>query len=84
MANGIRQPAGLRELAALMFEEGFAGGILPFDTDAAVRYAGLAAESEVKGKVVDMADGQIAASPLCMMCESLRAMLAFSTTWALP
>jgi len=61
MANGIRQPAGLRELAALMFEEGFAVGILPFDTDAAVRYAGLAAESEAKGKVVDMADGQIAA-----------------------
>ncbi len=44
-----------------MFEENFAGRILPFDTDATVHYAGLAAESEAKGKVVDMADGQIAA-----------------------
>lgn len=60
MANGIRQQGWL-ELAALMVEEDFAGRILPFDTEAAVHYAGLAAESEAKGKVVDMADGQIAA-----------------------
>lgn len=44
-----------------MFDEDFAGRILSFDADAAVHYAGLAAESDAKGKVVDMADGQIAA-----------------------
>ena len=60
MPDGKRKQ-GLLELATLMFEEDFAGRILPFDTEAAVHYAGLAAESEAKGKVVDMADGQIAA-----------------------
>jgi len=44
-----------------MFEEDFGGRILPFDADAAVHYAELAAESEAKGKIADMADGQIAA-----------------------
>ena len=60
MPDGKRKQ-GLLELATLMFEEDLAGRILPFDTEAAVHYAGLAAESEAKGKVVDMADGQIAA-----------------------
>ncbi|WP_332820533.1 type II toxin-antitoxin system VapC family toxin [Pseudomonas sp.] len=60
MSDGKRKQ-GLLELATLMFEEDFAGRILPFDTEAAVHYAGLAAESEAEGKVVDMADGQIAA-----------------------
>jgi len=60
MADGKRKQ-GLLDLATLMFDEDFAGRILSFDADAAVHYAGLAAESEAKGKVVDMADGQIAA-----------------------
>jgi toxin FitB len=60
ISDGKRKQ-GLLDLATLMFEEDFAGRILPFDTEAAVHYAGLAAESEAKGKVVDMADGQIAA-----------------------
>lgn len=60
MADGKRKQ-GLLDLATLMFDEDFAGRILSFDSDAAVHYAGLAAESEVKGKVVEMADGQIAA-----------------------
>ncbi|WP_172147550.1 type II toxin-antitoxin system VapC family toxin [Pseudomonas tumuqii] len=60
MSDGKRKQ-GLLELATLMFEEDFAGRILPFDTEAAIHYAGLAAESEAEGKVVDMADGQIAA-----------------------
>ncbi len=60
MADGKRKE-GLLQLATLMFEEDFAGRILPFDTDAAVHYASLAAESEAKGTVVDMADAQIAA-----------------------
>jgi toxin FitB len=60
MADGKRKQ-GLLQLATLIFEEDFAGRILPFDTEAAVHYASLAAESEVKGTVVDMADGQIAA-----------------------
>jgi predicted nucleic acid-binding protein len=60
MADGKRKQ-GLLDLATLMFDEDFAGRILSFDADAAIHYAGLAAESEAKGKVVDMADGQIAA-----------------------
>ncbi|MFP6864071.1 type II toxin-antitoxin system VapC family toxin [Pseudomonas sp.] len=60
MADGKRKQ-GLLDLATLMFDEDFAGRILSFDSDAAVHYAALAAESEAKGKVVDMADGQIAA-----------------------
>lgn len=60
MADGKRKH-GLFELATLMFDEDFAGRILPFGADAAVHYAGLAAESEAKGKAVDMADAQIAA-----------------------
>jgi len=60
MADGKRKQ-GFLDLATLMFDEDFAGRILSFDADAAIHYAGLAAESEAKGKVVDMADGQIAA-----------------------
>lgn len=60
MADGKRKQS-LLDVATLMFDEDFAGRILSFDSDAAVHYAGLAAESEAKGKVVDMADGQIAA-----------------------
>jgi predicted nucleic acid-binding protein len=60
MADGKRKQS-LLALATLMFDEGFAGRILSFDADAAIHYAGLAAESEAKGTVVDMADCQIAA-----------------------
>lgn len=60
MADGKRKQS-LLDLATLMLDEDFAGRILSFDADAAVQYAGLAAESEAKGKVVDMADCQIAA-----------------------
>ncbi|OWP36654.1 type II toxin-antitoxin system VapC family toxin [Pseudomonas nitroreducens] len=59
MPKGKRRQA-LHDLAIAMFEEDFAGRILPFDADAAVHYAELAAESEAKGKIADMA-GQIAA-----------------------
>lgn len=60
MADGKRKQS-LLALATLMFDEDFAGRILSFDADAAIHYAGLAAESEAKGTVVDMADCQIAA-----------------------
>ncbi|MDF3934067.1 type II toxin-antitoxin system VapC family toxin [Pseudomonas citronellolis] len=60
MPDGKRKQA-LYDLALAMFEEDFAGNILPFDTDAAVHYADLVAASEARGMVADMADGQIAA-----------------------
>lgn len=60
MPEGKRRQA-LQDVAIAMFEEDFAGRILPFDADAAVHYAELAADSEAKGKIADMADGQIAA-----------------------
>lgn len=60
MPDGKRKQ-GLLDLATAMFDEDFAGYILPFDADAAVHYAEIAADSEARGKVVDMADAQIAA-----------------------
>lgn len=60
MPDGKRKQ-GLLDLASAMFDEDFAGNILPFDADAAVHYAELAAESEVRGRAVEMADVQIAA-----------------------
>ena len=61
-----RLPAGARkrqlaETFAAMLEQDFAGRILPFDLEAAVIYAELAAACEAKGRPVAMADGQIAA-----------------------
>ena len=61
-----RLPAGapkrqLAETFAAMLEQDFAGRILPFDLEAAVIYAELAAGCEAKGRPVEMADAQIAA-----------------------
>lgn len=61
-----RLPAGARkrQLAdtfAAMLSEDFAGRVLPFDLEAAVIYAQLAAGCEAKGRPVAMADGQISA-----------------------
>ncbi|GLZ88948.1 ribonuclease VapC [Metapseudomonas resinovorans] len=60
MPDGKRKDS-LYALASAMFEEDFAGSILAFDVDAAVHYADLVAASEARGKIADMADGQIAA-----------------------
>ena len=65
--HGIaRLPSGKRKQnlqanAMAMFEEDFAGRILPFDAHAAVEYASLVADCEAKGWAVSMADAQIAA-----------------------
>lgn len=60
MPDGKRKQ-GLLDLASSMFDEDFAGNILPFDADAAMHYAEIAAEGEARGRVVNMADAQIAA-----------------------
>lgn len=60
MPDGKRKQS-LLALASAIFDEDFAGSILPFDADAAVHYAEIAAESEARGRVVEMADAQIAA-----------------------
>ncbi|MCY1283686.1 Toxin FitB [compost metagenome] len=60
MPDGKRKD-GLYAVATAMFDEDFAGNILPFDVDAAVHYADLVAASEERGTIADMADGQIAA-----------------------
>ena len=65
--HGIaRLPSGKRKQkleshAMAMFEEEFAGRILPFDVHAAVEYATLVAACEAKGRTASMADAQIAA-----------------------
>jgi predicted nucleic acid-binding protein len=51
----------LESHAMAVFEEDFAGRILPFDADAAVEYATLVASCEAKGRAAGMADAQIAA-----------------------
>ncbi|MEQ7869854.1 type II toxin-antitoxin system VapC family toxin [Chromohalobacter salexigens] len=71
-----RLPSGKRQrrfaaMAAAMFEEDFAGRILPFDEVAAVHYAESVAISERAGRVVHTADTQIAA-----ICRQHHATLA--------
>jgi predicted nucleic acid-binding protein len=65
-AGGARLPYGKRKQkieahAMAMFEEDFAGRILPFDVHAAVEYATLVAGCEAQGRAASMADAQIAA-----------------------
>jgi predicted nucleic acid-binding protein len=75
--HGIaRLPSGKRKQkleahAMAMFEEDFAGRILPFDAHAAVEYALLAAQAEAQGKTAAMAAAQIAA-----ICRSHGAAIA--------
>lgn len=61
-----RLPDGRRKqqlggVAAMMFEEDFAGAIFSFDAEAAVHYAQRVAASEAAGRPASMADAQIAA-----------------------
>ena len=65
-----RLPAGSRkrqliDAFAAMLNEDFAGRVLPFDLEAAVIYAELAAGREASGRPVAMADAQIAA--ICLV-----------------
>lgn len=75
--HGIaRLPFGKRKQkleahAMAMFEEDFAGRILPFDAHAAVEYAALVAGAESKGRTTSMADAHIAA-----ICRSHAALIA--------
>lgn len=75
--HGIaRLPFGKRKQkleahAMAMFEEDFAGRILPFDGHTAVEYATLVASAEASGRSASMADAQIAA-----ICRSIGASIA--------
>jgi len=60
MSDGKRKQT-LHALAVAMFEEDFAGNVLPFDLAAAEFYAELVSESEAAGRAAGMADAQIAA-----------------------
>jgi predicted nucleic acid-binding protein len=80
--HGIaRLPFGKRKQkleahAMAMFEEDFAGRILPFDAHAAVEYATLVAGCEANGRTASMADAQIAA-----ICRSHGAPIATRNVW---
>nr|WP_299240685.1 type II toxin-antitoxin system VapC family toxin [uncultured Halomonas sp.] len=63
-----RRKRGFTAMAAAMFEEDFAGLILPFDGEAAVYYAEQVAASEKAGRGVHMADAQIAA--ICLQHQA--------------
>ncbi|KYZ86000.1 type II toxin-antitoxin system VapC family toxin [Alloalcanivorax xenomutans] len=75
--HGIRRlPAGRRkrrltDLSIGLFNEEFAGRVLPFDAPAAAYYAEKLAACEKRGRPVHMADAQIAA-----ICERHGAVLA--------
>jgi predicted nucleic acid-binding protein len=60
MPKGKRR-AALQAEADGMFEEDFAGRILPFDADAARLYPGIAAARRALGRPISQADAQIAA-----------------------
>ncbi|MBK7953572.1 MAG: type II toxin-antitoxin system VapC family toxin [Candidatus Accumulibacter sp.] len=51
----------LEEALAALFEDDFAGRVLPFDGDAAVAYAGIAVERKRSGRPISQFDAQIAA-----------------------
>jgi len=70
MPNGKRNRS-LAGIAAAIFEEDFAGRILPFDSEAAVHYAEQVDASESAGRQVHMADAQIAA--ICIQHEAVLA-----------
>lgn len=75
-----RLPSGRRKQqlaysAAMMFEEDFAGAILPLTSKAAAHYAEAVATSEAVGHPCSMADGQIAA-----ICRAHGATLATRNT----
>jgi predicted nucleic acid-binding protein len=60
MSDGKRMQT-LHTLAVAMFEEDFAGNVLPFGLEAAEFYAELISASEASGRAAGMADAQIAA-----------------------
>ena len=60
MPDGARRDAVGAAIEALLRED-FAGRILPFDSEAAVAYATLAASRRAAGRPVAQADAQIAA-----------------------
>lgn len=53
--------ARLEAAATAMFEVDFAGRVFPFDSAAAVAYAGIAAERHQRGRPIAQFDAQIAA-----------------------
>jgi toxin FitB len=59
----------LESVLATTLEQDFSGRILPFDADAAVVFATLAADREAAGKVGSTADTQIAA--ICLFHGAL-------------
>ncbi|MGE6607545.1 type II toxin-antitoxin system VapC family toxin [Halomonas sp. NPDC076908] len=70
LPDGSRK-RGFAAMASAMFEEDFSGRILPFDSEAAVHYAEQVAASESEGRLVHMADAQIAA--ICIRHEAVLA-----------
>lgn len=59
-------PAGkrrhnLQHAVSALFDEDFAGRVLPFDAGAATEYAQIAAERKRRGRIISQFDAQIAA-----------------------
>jgi predicted nucleic acid-binding protein len=56
-----KRRAALQSAAETMFEEDFAGRVLPFDSDAARAFAHIAASRRASGRPIPQWDAQIAA-----------------------
>ncbi|HET9680264.1 MAG TPA: type II toxin-antitoxin system VapC family toxin [Gammaproteobacteria bacterium] len=70
LPDGKRKTA-LRDSIEAMLEKYFSDTIAPFDTQAAIIYAELVAEHEKQGRMISMADAQIAA-----ICRNHQTILA--------
>jgi predicted nucleic acid-binding protein len=57
-----RRRAALAAAAEAMFNDDFAGRVLPFDEEAAVHYAEIVAERRREGRPIEAFDAQIAAT----------------------
>src|SRR5271163_3792187 len=60
MPDGQRK-LGLQELLRRLRGDWFAGRVLPFTEEAAERYGEIVSRARGRGRVIEMADGQIAA-----------------------
>jgi len=64
-----RRQSGLAALAEAMFADDFAGRVLPFDDEAAARYAEIVVSRRRQGRPIEAFDAQIAAVALAARAD---------------
>ena len=61
MLHAGKRRKNFEQAAEMMFDEDFAGRILPFGTDGALFYSAVATERQRRGRPISQFDAQIAA-----------------------